>query len=156
MLASCPQALAVFDLLVSGKQIGFIQRKYSLTESKLFSMLLKLDKVGLIELHEKSRVKLLRPGEPQWIVDGPLSKLYRSRMITSLLGNHAKADTTFFIHDYLPEDLKSIEMKITQLEKEMLSCNARGRLSPAASSSFGSYICLKPFEWDIRNELHKT
>gem|GEM_PF-3433879 len=36
-------------------------------------MRLKLDRLGLLELHEKNYVRL-KPGEPQWIVGGSLSQ----------------------------------------------------------------------------------
>src|SRR5438128_534197 len=63
-LVAHPKALALFDLLVSGETAVSIQKRYSLSERELSSMLLKLDKVGLLELHPSNKVKLVRRGEP--------------------------------------------------------------------------------------------
>jgi transcriptional regulator with XRE-family HTH domain len=153
VLAQHPRVLALFDLLVSGKTAKFIQSKYSFSDDEMFSMLVKLDRVGLIELHEKNRVKLKQTGEPQWIVGGPLSLKYRKRMIESLLGEHVKTEMSFYIHDYLPEDVILLRAKIKELENLMHACNVRGGLKPESATSFGSYICFKQFEWDLREVL---
>jgi transcriptional regulator with XRE-family HTH domain len=155
MLADNPRVLALLDFLVSGKNVRAVQRKYSLTDADLQGMLLKLDRVGIIELHANMRVKLKRRGEPQWINGGPLSLKYRRRMIDSLLGEHRKEETTFFIHDYLPEDIVLLRGKIRELENLMQTCNVRGAMQPEKARSYGSYFCLKPFEWDLRDLLYR-
>lgn len=154
MLVQFPQVLALFDLLVSGKSIAQIKRKYTLSESRLTSLLLKLDQVGLIELNAENKIKFLHHGEPQWILNGPLSQKYRTVMISSLLGEHAKAETTFLIHDYLPEDLSLIQTRMKDLEHLMNACNARSAGNPAAIS-YGTYMTLKKFEWDLRDSLNE-
>lgn len=152
LLVQNPQALALFDLLISGKSLVQIKRKYNLNESLLNSLLLKLDRVGLIELHAENRIKFPRKGEPQWIVDGPLSQKYRKTMIQSLLGYHEKTETTFLIHDYLPEDVLLIQARIRELERLMEACNLRSA-GHLAATSYGTYIAFKKFEWDLRTSL---
>jgi len=153
MLVSQPTLLALFDLLVSGESVSSIRRKYSLDDGHLVAMLLKLDKVGLIELGPYNRIKLKHRGEPQWIVGGPLSTKYRRRMIESFLGEHSKSETSFFVHGYLPEDVVLLKGKIKELENLMLTCNARGSNNIDATKSYGAYIRLKEFEWDVRDVL---
>lgn len=131
-----------------------IKRKYTFSESRLTSLLLKLDRVGLIELNAENKIKLLQKGEPQWILNGPLSQKYRSVMISSLLGDHNKAETTFLIHDYVPEDLSLIQARMKDLEQLMIACNARSTGNSAAIS-YGTYMTFKKFEWDLRDSLNE-
>jgi transcriptional regulator with XRE-family HTH domain len=156
MLVGNPKALAVFDLLISGRDIKQIQRQFGMKDEVLFSLLLVLDRAGLIEVHDKNRVKFKQRGEPQWIIGGPLSKKYRQTMIESFLGDHAKDNMSFYIHDYLPEDVTLLRGKIRELENLMLTFNSRGSMKAAGATSYGSYICLKTFEWDLRELLKKS
>ena len=154
MLVQFSQALALFDLLISGKSMAQIKRKYTLSESRSTSLLLKLDRVQLIELSAENKIKFLHRGEPQWILNGPLSQKYRTIMISSLLGEHTKAETTFLIHDYLPEDLSLIQTRMKDLEHLMNACNSRSAGNQAAVS-YGTYMTFKKFEWDLRYSLNE-
>ena len=51
LLVSHPKILAFFDFMVSGESVQSIKRKFTLSEAEVVSMLLKLDRVGLLELH---------------------------------------------------------------------------------------------------------
>jgi transcriptional regulator with XRE-family HTH domain len=152
MLVHNPQALALFDLIVSGKSLAYIKRKYPLKEHILTALLLKLDRAKLIEYGPEEKLKPVRTGEPQWIPGGPLSQKYRKTMIDSLLGGHQKNETTFFLHDYTPEDAALINSRMKELEKLMMVCNSRS-ISAPSSASYGVYMTFKKFEWDLRNLL---
>jgi transcriptional regulator with XRE-family HTH domain len=154
MLVQHPQALALFDLLVSGKSLGAIKRKYQLPEALVSALLLKLGRVKLVRVLANNKAVLMQQGEPQWIPGGPLSQKYRKTMIASLLGEHAKEETTFLIHDYLPEDAALIQTRIKELEKLMNLCNAKSGSSGSAAS-YGVYVKFKKFEWDLRASLNQ-
>lgn len=156
MLANNPRVLALFDLLVSGESIASIRRTYKLNEAELWALLLKLDRFGLIELHAGNKVKLKRKGEPTWLPDGPLTTMYRKKMIEAFLGQHAKPASTFFIHSYLPEDVALLKGKLKELENLMRTCNARGILRPDKTESHGAYLCFNPFEWSLREKLRSS
>ncbi|MCC2678253.1 MAG: family transcriptional regulator [Pseudobdellovibrio sp.] len=154
VLIQNPQALALFDLLVSGKSVAAIKRKYPLKDSVLTGLLLKLDKAGLIELGAENKVKLVKAGEPQWIPGGPLSLKYRRQMIENFLADHPKSETVFLIQDYSPEDAALIEARLKDLEKLMHVCNARSG-SATSATSYGVYLTFKKFEWDLRDTLNR-
>ena len=156
MLAANPRALALFDLLVSGHTIEYSKKQYGLSDLEIVPMLVKLDRVNLIELHPKNHIRLKQKGEPQWIVDGPLSLKYRKRMIETFLGEHPKRETTFYIHDYLPEDLILLKGKISELERLMETCNSRASAREDSTKSYGVYLSIKPFEWNIRDVLRSA
>lgn len=155
MFIKYPKVLALFDLLVSGESVPSVQKKYSLAKEELFAMLLKLDRVGLLQLHENNKIKLTQTGEPQWIPGGLLSRKYRTKMIEGLLGEHEKSETTFFIHNYTPEDAMQLKVRLKELEEMMLSYNLKGNLNKENSKSYGVYFRFKEFEWDLRELLKK-
>lgn len=156
LLAQNPRILALFDLLIGGDSVKSLQRKFSIPEAELTSMLLKLDRADLIELHEGNRVKIKQPGEPQWIAGGPLSQKYRPQMIEAFLGDHPKNEISFYIHDYLPEDIVLLRGKLKELESLLLTCNVRAGMQHERAESFGVYLCLKKFEWNLREILKRN
>jgi transcriptional regulator with XRE-family HTH domain len=155
ILAADPKLLALFDLLIGGVPLKQIKKKYEMDEKLLTSLLLKLDKMGLIELHANNKIKLVQMGEPLWNESGPLSKKFRAQMIQEFLGNHEKKTTSFMIHDYFPEDAESIKNKIKELESFMMSANKKASFHTKESKSFGSYFSFKEYEWDLRGVLKK-
>lgn len=150
-----PKVLALFDHLVSGDSVTSIQKKYLISKDEMFSMLLKLDRSGLIQLYENNKIKLVHSGEPQWIPGGQLSQKYRKQMIESLLKDHEKADTIFLIHNYSAEDAMQLRIKFKELQEMMLSFNLKGNSNKDNTKSYGVYMTLKEFEWDLRNLLKK-
>lgn len=155
VLATHPQTLAVFDLLVSGVKPAAIVRRYSLSEADLNGHLVRLDRAGLIEFGVGGRVRLLRVGEPQWNVGGPLSLRYRRPMIEALLGEHRKDEAIFYVHDYLEDDVVLLRAKLAELTRMMEAFNSRGLLKSDETKSYGVYLTLKPFEWDLRASLKR-
>jgi|GEM_PF-2699399 len=74
-------------------------------------------------------------------------------MIESLLGRHAKNETNFFIHDYLPEDPMLLNGKLKELENLIMAFNAKGRMKKEGTESYGADFCVKKIEWSLRNVL---
>lgn len=153
-LAAEPEHLALFDLLIGGSSINSLKKKFQLDDRSMTSMLLKLDKIKLIELHPGNKVRLLKKGEPSWNPDGPLVKKFRKQMIENFLGNHDKSSMTFFIHDYLPKDIEQIRLMKNELENFMQSANIRASYHPNETKSFGIYLSVKEFEWNLRDCLN--
>lgn len=154
-LAAEPKLLALFDLLIGGVTLNQIKKRYNIDEKSLTSLLLKLDKLRLIELHANNKIKLVKAGEPLWNESGPLSKKFRSQMIHEFLGSHEKKSTSFMIHDYYPEDAEQIKNKIKELEVFMMSANKKASFNNKEARSFGSYFSFKEYEWDLRAVLEK-
>lgn len=73
--------------------------------------------------------------------------------VTEGLGVAEEVADAVHIHNYLPEDVVLLKGKIRELENFMLTCNARGNTSTGFVKSYGSYLCLKEFEWNLRKVL---
>lgn len=153
VLSQEPKLLAFLDLLISGKSVAAISSRYNLSSEHVTKMILKLDKIGLLEAHPKERVKLLIHGEPQWIRGGPLSKKFRSVMIEDFLGHHEKEGVHFFAHDYLPHDIQTIEGKIRDIKEFLVAANHRAVMSRKEAVSSAFYLKFGKYEWNLRDEL---
>jgi transcriptional regulator with XRE-family HTH domain len=148
-LVKAPRLLAFFDYLVRRKTVAFIRNKFQLSEAEVTSVLIKLDKLNLIELHPKNRVKLKLSGEPSWIPGGPLAIHFRAEILNDFIGKHEKENTNFYIHDYSDEDLAAIKSKLNELENFLKIVNKRTQKSSKSSQSYGAYFALKKFQWSM-------
>jgi Mn-dependent DtxR family transcriptional regulator len=150
-LAEDDKLLAFYDYLISGLTPVQVSKKFKIRESEVTKMLLKLDDIDLIELHPNNKIRHKMKGEPKWNTNGPLAQKYRHALLSHFIGNHE--NPTFFLHDYLPSDYKQIQRMIKDLEHLMISANTRAILQPARAKSYGFYLLLKEFEWDLRKCL---
>jgi transcriptional regulator with XRE-family HTH domain len=62
VIAKDMRLLQVYSLLHHGKNVSYIQERFDITAPELLKLLLTLDNLKLIELHEKNRVKIVNPG----------------------------------------------------------------------------------------------
>ncbi|MCH8619232.1 helix-turn-helix transcriptional regulator [Undibacterium sp. TS12] len=84
-LADNPKLLGVFYLLLSQWQIGEITRQFAIAEPELLQLLMKLDKLKLIELHPHNRIKLLTHTTLQWRENGPIRQKYQAQVMKEFL-----------------------------------------------------------------------
>jgi len=153
VLSKKPELLAFFDHLLRGRTIKQIVSRYKIVESRLSKILLELDRMGLIELHENNKVKLLKRGEPVWKKDGPLAKKFREVITQSFLDKVGDKGSSFYIHDYLEEDLSKINLKVDELKSFLSYANKRAIKSEKNKKSFGIYFGMAEFSWDMDSYL---
>jgi DNA-binding Xre family transcriptional regulator len=75
-LAEDPILLCYFYLLLNGWGVVRIAKRFDLNEPRQVRMLVKLDKLGLIELQPGNRVRLLTARRIQWRKDGMIRRMY--------------------------------------------------------------------------------
>lgn len=80
-----PQLLVV--AVSAMNHIGFddIVRTYTLSEAQVTACLLRLDKIGFLELLSNNRVKLLIARTFSWIANGPIQSYFRSEAAADYL-----------------------------------------------------------------------
>lgn len=80
-----PQLLVV--AVSAMNHIGFddIVRTYTLSEAQVTACLLRLDKIGFLELLPNNRVKLLIARTFSWIANGPIQSYFRSEAAADYL-----------------------------------------------------------------------
>ncbi len=116
--ANNPKYLAYFDLIVNGKTSKSIQKKYALSDKNNFRYLKKLDQLGLIELHENNKIRLLCSKNIKWRKDGPLRRLFFNKAKFEFLNSDFKEQQDYLklsITKLSDESCKKLEFELTEL-----------------------------------------
>src|ERR1051325_4349828 len=78
-LMSDPALLLVAVPAMQQLRAEDIVETYKLTDAQCLQCLLRLERIGILELHEKNRIRLLISRTFSWIPDGPIMRYVRSQ-----------------------------------------------------------------------------
>lgn len=87
-----PQLLVVAVSAMNHIAFDDIVRTYSLSEAQVTACLLRLDKIGFLELLPNNRVKLLIARTFSWIANGPIQSYFRSEAAADYLNARFDGD----------------------------------------------------------------
>ena len=79
-LMSDPALLLVAVCALHQMRAEEIVETYNLTDAQCLQLLLRLERVGILELHENNRIRLRISRTFSWIPDGPIMRYVRSQM----------------------------------------------------------------------------
>jgi transcriptional regulator with XRE-family HTH domain len=88
-LMSDPQLLCVAACAMHQMRIDEIVALYRMDESRCLRLLLRLERIGIVELHEKNRIRLRLSRTFSWIPNGPMMQFVKSQAADFF--NHAFA-----------------------------------------------------------------
>ncbi len=121
VLAENQKLLTFFYFLLNGWSVPLVIEEYKYSEKETTEMLLKLDQIGLIELHPNNRIKLLVSTNVFWNSDGPLWKLYVKNIFEDYFDYpfELQEDTLIFSPgQFSPASIKKIRKGINKLVEE--------------------------------------
>ncbi len=153
-LAADAILLSYFYLLLNGWDIERIANRFDLDEPRQVRMLVKLDKLGLIELQPKNRVRLLTARRIQWRKDGMVRRMYERDVKRAFLQHGFSEDNSHFgfeSAELAPESARMISRKLANLSLEFdelaeLDVN----LKPDQKRGYGLMVALRPWAyWNI-------
>jgi DNA-binding Xre family transcriptional regulator len=153
-LAADAILLCYFYLLLNGWNIIRIAKRFDLDEPKQVRMLVKLDKLGLIELQPGNRVRLLTARRIQWRRDGMVRRMYERDVKQAFLQHSFSEDHAHFgfeSAELAPESARMILRKMASLSQEFdelaeLDVN----LKPDQKRGYGLMVALRPWAyWNI-------
>ena len=153
-LAEDPVLLCYFYLLLNGWGVDRIAKRFDLNEPRQVRMLVKLDKLGLIELLPGNRVRLLTARRIQWRKDGMIRRMYERDVKLAFLQHSFSEDHSHFgfeSAELAPESARMILRKLTNLSLEFdelaeLDVN----LKPDQKRGYGLMVALRPWAyWNI-------
>lgn len=78
-LMSDPALLCVAACAMHQMRLDEIVRLYRMEESHCLRLLLRLEKIGILELHENNRIRLRLSRAFSWIPDGPMMQFVKSQ-----------------------------------------------------------------------------
>jgi hypothetical protein len=79
-LMSDPALLLVAVCALQQMRAEEIVEIYELTDARCLELLLRLERIGILELHEKNRIRLRISRTFSWIPDGPIMRYVKSQM----------------------------------------------------------------------------
>jgi DNA-binding Xre family transcriptional regulator len=118
-LAADERLLAVFYLVYSGWKAGEIVAHYRLSTPQCTALLLKLDRLGLIELLPENRVRLRLPRGARLRPDGPLRRKHGARLIDDFLAPRFDRAGGWFAFEF--RDLSRASMEVIRRKLERLA-----------------------------------
>ena len=146
--------LSYFYLLLNGWKIGRIARRFELNEPRQIRLLARLDRLGLIELQPRNRVRLLTARRIQWRRDGPVRRLYEREVKQAFLRDgfsDGSAHFGFESAELTPESARLIQRRLSRLSRdfdEMAELDQN--LQPAEKRGYGLMVALRPWAyWNI-------
>ncbi|MDO9263399.1 MAG: helix-turn-helix transcriptional regulator [Desulfosalsimonadaceae bacterium] len=158
-LADDPKLMALFYFLINGWSMAHIVVEYTITEEEITRLLIRLDRLGLIELHPNNRVRLLVTKNIFWRKNGPLWTLHFKTILADFM-NHPfdlPNDRLLFSPGVLSEaSLKTILKKIDSLFRQFNELAEMDAALPLKGRySAGLFIEFRPWVFSMLADLRK-
>jgi len=148
-LARDARLLTVFHLLLNEWTAPEILADYALAEAELVRMLLRLERLGLIELATGNRVRLRCDRHVDWRRDGPVRRAYAERVLREFLppgGAETVADLRFEVRELSASSLAVIRRRLDRLAAEFNElAELDGTLPRRERTSVGLALVCRPW-----------
>ena len=146
--------LSYFYLLLNGWKISRIAQRFELDKPRQIRLLAKLDRLGLIELQPRNRVRLLTARRIQWRRDGPVRRLYEREVKQAFLKDRFAEGVAHFgfeSAELAPESARLIQRRLTRLSREFDElAELDQNLEPTEKRGYGLMVALRPWAyWNI-------
>lgn len=163
-LAADPQLFVFFYLLNTGNSLKEIEKHYSFSHSTL-QLLIRLDKLGLIELLPNNRVKMKIRRNVRWNNNGPLSEKYEKTIKTEFLDSafSGKMEKLRFLFGEMSEpSLRQFQNKLDKLIGEFIEAtqweNQQLHKTPPShkAPSVWFLVALRPWKLSVMSRYRKN
>jgi hypothetical protein len=154
-LARDARLLAIFYLAWSGWSLDEIVAHFEITEPQCVALMVKLDRLGLIDLMPGNRVRLKAAPATRLRADGPIRRLHGKRVVDDFLAPQFDRAGGYFAFEFRDLSRASVEILRRKLERlavefhELAELDAPLRAS--ARETIGLAIGIRP--WTIANAL---
>lgn len=158
-LADDPKLMSVFYFLINGWSVDYIVSEYQISKEECTRMLIRLDRLGLIELHADNRVRLKVAKNVFWQKDGPLWRLYYQKIMEDFMAHRFESpkDRLLFSPGVLSE--ASMKIILKQIDRLFKQYNELAEMDSAlplkGRYSAGLFIAFRPWVFSMLAELRK-
>jgi len=158
-LAEQPRLLGVFYLLLNQWQVKEIARQFEIAETELLQLLMKLERLGLIELHPANRIRLLTHTTLQWREGGPIRMKYQSQVMEEFLQSdfHEElAALRFETRELSPASIAVLQRKMTRLLTEFNElADIDASLSSEQRQGMAFLMATRPWVFSLFSDLKR-
>ena len=153
-LAADSTLLTYFYLLLTGHTPAQIVREFGLERNQQSRILAKLDRLKLIEVYPRDRVRLLTSRRIDWRADGPVRRLYEAQVKEEFVRarfNGADEVLRFESGELSDASIKVLGRKLDKLSQEFDEFAELDMALPKdAKRGFGLLVGLRPWTyWQI-------
>ena len=153
-------ALALFEKIRHGGSLHQIQKSSDISTISMNKLLVKLEKVGLIDRLSENKIKLKVVGEPRWISKGPLSKHFLESGMEEFLdiSKNKNRSLKFSIHNLNQSDKELVAKKIDDLMDFIGLAEARTKLTGPKNRcrNYGMLLAYEHFDWTLLNRIDEV
>jgi transcriptional regulator with XRE-family HTH domain len=133
---------------------------YQISEAECLRLLLRLDRLGLIDLLPGNRIRIRVARDFDWLPNGPIRRFFQDQGQSDFLTSafDAPDEDLAFIHGMLTDEARAeIQAELRNLRKKFASLHDAG-LAAARPQRRGSGLLLAFREWEPRGfmELRRT
>ncbi len=158
-IVSDERMLAVSFLVFNGWTFDELLKYFDFTEPELIRMLARLDRLKMMELLPKNRIKLRVASNLIWRKNGPIQKFFVDHFQTPFMQsqfNHENEFLRFLSGMYSPLSCSIIMRKLQDLAREVDQLNQEDRnLSLEERIPFGILLATRPWHAKFFDKMRR-
>ena len=158
-IVSDERQLAVSFLVLNGWTYDELLKYFDFDEPELIQRLAKLDRLKLIELLPKNRIKLRVAPNLTWLKNGPIQKFFVAHFQSPFMENHFNKENEFlrFLSGmYSPLTCSMILKKLNDLAAEIDQLNQQDRnLALEERVPFGVLLAIRPWHAEFFENMRR-
>jgi transcriptional regulator with XRE-family HTH domain len=148
-LAGDPRLLGLFYLLFNDWTAEAVLEAYDISKADLIALLMKLDKLGLIEVGANESVRLKVPRSLRLRDDGPIRRSHGKSVMADFLQADFASEGGYFCFEFRelsPTSIAHLERKIERLAQEFNELAALDSYLPAdRRQTIGMALGIRPW-----------
>lgn len=156
VIVSDERHILVMQLVFSDWTYKDILRIFKLTEPELIQSLVKLDKIGLIELLPNNRIKLLTAHNFTWRKDGPVQSFFRQNLQSDFFDTdfaEEGSDLTMLTGMLSKEARIEFDNKLQEFAKEFDQlCKTDSKKPLTDRLGYGVVMAIRPWKLSFFSE----
>lgn len=147
-----------YSLLEEGLSPQKILKGYDIPVEEAQKYLLQLDRLSLLELHPKDRVKMDRASMRRFRKEGPMGRiLFEQTRNTYLQASFRESDELlrFSTHRISPAGVAKIKAKIEKLLSDLREDSQFENPEDASLDDYGVLMAVRPWKYSWMDSIHK-
>lgn len=157
-LADDPRLLTLFHVLSNDWEVAQVRERFAMSEPEAVTLLARLDRLKLIELLPKNRVRLRVPRDFIWRSDGPVLQRYGHAAMAEFLRDDFSVPDALLRLEIRELSKPSLAVLRKQVEKLALDyvrlAEADSVLPSSQRQGIGMVLAIRPWVFSLLDVLH--
>ncbi len=157
-LAADPKLFSFFYILFGGWAIDRIHQDFEISPTEVSRLLLRLDRLRLIELKAKNAYKPLVDRHVKWRIGGPLMTRYQERMKDEFFASDFQSEgelLRFVAGKFTPKTVESLKRKVMQLLADYDDLAEVDESTAPAPENYCLLVAYRPYTLSVISGLKK-